>query len=94
MLDTKWKVPPNGLPSDGDLQQMFLYNELLGSPRAILLYPRVAASSDASGRYATLPARSSHACEQRHIGLLRGSAWSNDEIKAQLGTLLSELTDA
>lgn len=94
VLDTKWKVPPNGLPSDGDLQQMFLYNELLGSRRAILLYPKVTTSTSISGSYATLPARSPHACAQRHIGLLRDATWSNDEIKAQLAALLSELAAA
>jgi 5-methylcytosine-specific restriction endonuclease McrBC regulatory subunit McrC len=94
VLDTKWKVPPNGLPSDSDLQQMFLYNELLGSQRAILLYPKVASSTSISGSYATRPARTPHACEQRHIGLLRESTWNNEEIKAQLSALLSELAAA
>lgn len=26
VIDTKWKVPSNGLPSDDDLKQMFVYN--------------------------------------------------------------------
>lgn len=45
-VDTKWKLPPDLLPSDDDLKQMFVYNQLLQHrypsgdiPHSILLYP-------------------------------------------------------
>ncbi|MBZ0119176.1 MAG: McrC family protein [Sandaracinaceae bacterium] len=39
IIDTKWKVPTDGRPSDADLKQMFAYNELFRGTRAVLLYP-------------------------------------------------------
>ena len=72
VIDTKWKVPPKGLPSDDDLKQMFVYNELLGAPRSMLLYPQTSTSSTVAGAYATKP----HSCEQYHIGLSDGRTWS------------------
>lgn len=39
VIDTKWKMPRDGKPSIADLRQMFAYNELFESPRAMLLYP-------------------------------------------------------
>jgi len=90
VIDTKWKVPPKGLPSDDDLQQMFVYNELLASPRSILLYPQTAASQPAGGAYAT----KLHACEQRHIGVCEANHWSSAAIKHQLASLLAELSAA
>jgi 5-methylcytosine-specific restriction endonuclease McrBC regulatory subunit McrC len=88
VIDTKWKVPPGGLPSDDDLQQMFIYNELLASPRSILLYPQTATSQPASGAYASKP----HICEQRHIGLCNAGRWSGATIKHQLADLLAEVS--
>lgn len=87
VIDTKWKVPPNGLPSDDDLQQMFVYNELLDGPRSILLYPETATSRSVTGPYAT----KQHTCEQRHVGLCRAGTWSSPAIKEQLAQLLAGL---
>lgn len=87
VIDTKWKVPPNGLPSDDDLKQMFVYNELLGGRRAMLLYPKTSTSRPVAGAYATKP----HSCEQRHIGLSDGRTWSTSAIHQQLAQLLSHL---
>jgi 5-methylcytosine-specific restriction enzyme subunit McrC len=88
VIDTKWKVPPKGLPSDDDLQQMYVYNELLGTPRAVLLYPETATSRSAGGGYAT----KLHTCEQRHIGLCEAGHWSSAAIKLQLAALLAEVS--
>jgi 5-methylcytosine-specific restriction endonuclease McrBC regulatory subunit McrC len=87
VIDTKWKVPLNGLPSDDDLKQMFVYNELLAGSRSMLLYPATSRSFPTRGAFANKP----HTCEQRHIGLLEGAAWSTAKIKAQLAELLSAL---
>lgn len=87
VIDTKWKVPRNRLPSNDDLKQMFVYNELLGGARSMLLYPRTMKSFPASGTYAT----KQHGCEQRHIGVLDASRWSSAAIKQQLRELMNEL---
>ncbi|MCC6556805.1 MAG: hypothetical protein IT372_27940 [Polyangiaceae bacterium] len=52
IADTKWKVAPDGIPSDDDLKQMFVYNELLHSPRAVLLYPSTGPATGRQGAYA------------------------------------------
>jgi 5-methylcytosine-specific restriction enzyme subunit McrC len=39
ILDTKWKLPDNNIPSDGDLKQMFVYNEYWDGKQALLVYP-------------------------------------------------------
>jgi len=62
VIDTKWKVPAKGLPSDDDLKQMFVYDELLAGTRAMLLYPKTSTSFPASGPYAT----KQHGCEEFH----------------------------
>ncbi len=36
---TKWKIPRDGQPSDGDLKQMYAYNIHFGAKQSILLYP-------------------------------------------------------
>lgn len=73
-------MPPKGLPSDDDLKQMFVYNELLGGPRSMLLYPETATSRPAAGPYAT----KQHTCEQRHVGLCQAGRWSSSVIKQQV----------
>ena len=37
--DTKWKIPTNGTPSSGDLQQMYTYAGILQSHKVALVYP-------------------------------------------------------
>lgn len=39
VLDTKWKCPPDGKPSDADLKQMFVYHKYWNTNRTALLYP-------------------------------------------------------
>ena len=46
VLDTKWKVPPNGIPSDDDLKQIYVYNNYFESPVSYLLYPEAAIMSE------------------------------------------------
>ena len=44
ILDTKWKIPNNNIPSDEDLKQMFVYNEYWTSMNALLVYPNASYS--------------------------------------------------
>lgn len=39
VIDTKWKAPRDDRPKINDLRQMFAYNELFETQRAMLLYP-------------------------------------------------------
>lgn len=39
VIDTKWKLPDGGWPSDADLRQVFAYGEYFGARRTVLLYP-------------------------------------------------------
>jgi 5-methylcytosine-specific restriction enzyme subunit McrC len=84
VIDTKWKVPSNGQPSDDDLKQMFVYNELLGCSRSILLYPRTGSSSAAHGSFAT----GGHGCAQDHVGVIEGAHWSTPAVMEQLREML------
>ena len=51
VMDTKWKIPGDGKPSDADLQQMHAYNVQFGARRSFLLYPRVSNTADVRGRF-------------------------------------------
>lgn len=46
VLDTKWKLPDNNIPSDADLKQMFVYNEYWKGKNAMLLYPHGAYTAE------------------------------------------------
>lgn len=39
IIDTKWKIPPDGYPSDDDLKQIYAYNIHFGAMKSVLLYP-------------------------------------------------------
>jgi len=41
IVDTKWKLPEDDIPADGDLKQMFMYNEYWEGANAVLLYPMI-----------------------------------------------------
>ncbi|MFO0591812.1 MAG: hypothetical protein U0441_29965 [Polyangiaceae bacterium] len=91
VADTKWKVAPDGTPSDDDLKQMFVYNELFGSPRAILLYPSTGSAVGRVGQYAdrTRP----HGCETMHLGVVAQHAWREQQMIARIEVLLQSLVD-
>jgi 5-methylcytosine-specific restriction enzyme subunit McrC len=84
VIDTTWKVPSNGMPSDDDLKQMFVYNELLACARSILLYPWTTSAAPASGAFAV----GGHGCEQGHVGVIEGAHWSTPRIMEQLREML------
>ena len=41
VIDTKWKVLTSARPAAADLHQLYVYNQLFGARRGILLYPNV-----------------------------------------------------
>ncbi len=52
IIDTKWKLPQNGRPSDDDLKQIYVYNKLWNAKRGILLYPQaIKDTANISGAY-------------------------------------------
>lgn len=51
IIDTKWKIPKDGYPDDGDLKQMFTYNVHFGAKQGVLLYPKMEGSQEASSPY-------------------------------------------
>ncbi len=50
ILDTKWKMLPEMIPSDSDLKQMFIYNLFWACDKSYLLYP-ANKSESGSGDY-------------------------------------------
>jgi 5-methylcytosine-specific restriction enzyme subunit McrC len=84
IADTKWKVLREGPPSDGDLQQMFIYNELLSGPRAALVYPG-AGESGVSGLYSDRL----HGCETIHLTPVVGTRWCASTMRAQIAAMLA-----
>jgi len=51
IIDTKWKIPKDGYPDDGDLKQMFAYNIHFGAKQSVLLYPKMEGSREVSSPY-------------------------------------------
>ncbi|MBS1583029.1 MAG: hypothetical protein JST66_12595 [Bacteroidetes bacterium] len=68
IVDTKWKVPPNGKPSDTDLRQMFVYNVQFNATDGVLLYPSTNDCMETSGKYAPSdrPIDWPHDCHMRY----------------------------
>ena len=70
VIDTKWKIPGNDLPSDEDLRQIFAYNAYWNAATGILLYPEAENGKVISwteGAYQNRPS----ACVVSKINLLR-----------------------
>lgn len=63
VLDTKWKVLKTAVPSDADLKQMFVYNELWQVRKSLLLFPKVYLSESVSGNFEIASPSSSRASE-------------------------------
>jgi 5-methylcytosine-specific restriction enzyme subunit McrC len=71
IVDTKWKVPANGKPSDDDLKQMFVYNVQFGSAKSVLLYPYVDGCTPTYGSYtkSTVVLNLDHSCGMGYADL-------------------------
>lgn len=51
VIDTKWKLPKDNTPSDGDLKQMYTYHKYWDADHTILLYPGTESSKDNEGKF-------------------------------------------
>lgn len=85
IADTKWKAVGSGPPADSDLQQMFVYNELLGAARSVLVYPGVGSATGARGAYEGR----THGCATLHLALMDGARWSRDRMQQQIAAALA-----
>jgi hypothetical protein len=63
---------------------MFVYNELLGAPHAVLLYPSTGPATGRAGAYAGR----SHGCATMHLGVIAAREWRGQQMQAQVATLL------
>jgi 5-methylcytosine-specific restriction enzyme subunit McrC len=89
VADAKWKVPVEGAPADADLKQMFAYNELFTSARAVLVYPAV----DGRVGYAGGFIGRTHVCETLHVGGATETdpAWSAQVVQAQIRRAIEQI---
>lgn len=88
IADTKWKVSPGGAPADDELKQMFVYNQLFDSKRALLLYPSEGvAAPEWAGDYAG----HAHSCGAQRLGLFEKGSFSKDATRDQIRALLASL---
>ena len=88
IVDTKWKVAPDGVPGDADLHQMFVYNEIFRAPRAVLLYP---STGVATGRRGHFHGDRRHTCETMHLGVVAEHEWRGAQMLEQVERLLGSL---
>jgi 5-methylcytosine-specific restriction enzyme subunit McrC len=72
VLDTKWKVPNEPYPSDGDLKQMFAYGERLRTSRSLLVYPRTDDRQDIVGLFEETDQGRARKCDMLFIDLFEG----------------------
>ncbi|MDH5719853.1 MAG: McrC family protein [Spirochaetia bacterium] len=88
IIDTKWKRPHDGNPTDDDLKQMFAYNIQFGAHQSILLYPDCDDRKQKNGFYgkskAVAPEYANHSCSTFYIDLFN----SNGKINKNAGDAL------
>lgn len=88
VLDAKWKVMVDGSPGDDDLKQMFVYNHLLGTTQAVLVYPSVEGGWHApQGKYIDR----AHQCGTMGLTLFDGSRLGSARMISQARALLDSV---
>jgi 5-methylcytosine-specific restriction enzyme subunit McrC len=81
VMDTKWKIPRDGKPGDGDLQQMHAYNVQFGARRSLLIYPKIGSEKDVNGTFSrgeALPPSFDHRCGMVFLDLFEGGKLRRD----------------
>lgn len=76
VLDTKWKCPKDGKPSDADLKQMYVYHEYWRTARTALLYPGNSMKTDGEF-YETPSGNTSKKCSMIYLPICDGSNKTN-----------------
>jgi hypothetical protein len=85
--DTKWKLPSGGIPSDDDLKQMFVYNELYDCPDAVLLYP--SAGSRREPRSGEFAIEEQHVCRTAFLGLFEGEELRREAMQGEVTAMMA-----
>ena len=88
ILDTKWKVPKDGLPANDDLKQMYVYNLHFGGRRSVLVYPRADIEQNGTrqpySRSTGLPSGHTHECATYYVDLFDDHQHLRPDIGAKL----------
>lgn len=84
VLDTKWKVLVNMVPSDEDLKQMFVYNLFWKCDKSVLLYPSTIPASGSGDYHYQVSYSNNNTCAIETISVL-------DESTRELRTNLGEI---
>jgi 5-methylcytosine-specific restriction enzyme subunit McrC len=85
IADAKWKVFDARGPKDGDLKQMFVYNELFACRTAVLVCP--AAPGSTGGFEGTFSGKD-HSCAVAGVELLRDGRMSSAAVRGQVADLI------
>ncbi len=83
ILDTKWKIL-NNRPSEEDLRQMFVYNQLFRVKRSYLIYPGV--SNTVEGNY--FDSLDNGTCGLRMIPFVKDGRLNSEAINTFFGSLI------
>lgn len=86
VMDTKWKIPGDGRPSDPDLHQMHSYNVQFGALRSLLLYPQISAKEDVLGSFSR--AGSPFETLDHTCGMVFVELFDGDKLRRDLGDYL------
>lgn len=87
VLDTKWKLPKRGSPSDADLKQMFVYNELYSAPKSLLVYPAGRGMRDGAGQFSARE----HECGVRFVDLFTAGTYDAARTRDRVAQLIADL---
>lgn len=72
VMDTKWKLLPNGQPPIEDLRQMYVYNKYFRATKGILLYPKISMNESITAPFHGVGAGIDHGvCEVRFLDLVK-----------------------
>jgi len=94
VMDTKWKIPSDGKPGDGDLQQMHAYNVQFGAQHSLLIYPKIGSEGDVDGHFSQGEALSpsfDHHCGMMFLELFDGERLRRDLGKDVVGKLIGDI---
>jgi 5-methylcytosine-specific restriction enzyme subunit McrC len=98
VIDTKWKVLKDSVPSDEDLRQIYAYNLHFGSRHSLLVYPFVNDIKNRKGKYYlkhffNAAAADSHYCQLAFIDIFDATSDSKRPLKRSLGSEIFNLLE-